>query len=56
VDTPRAAHPDGTLSAIQPGGPDGTTKVVFSLPELGEKQHTVYVDAYRGRVLGTVTT
>jgi hypothetical protein len=39
----RAAHPTGTLAAIQPGTGDQTTKVVFSLPELGEKQHTVYV-------------
>jgi uncharacterized iron-regulated membrane protein len=52
----RAAHPAGTLAAVQPGGGDRTTRVVFALPELGEKQHTVYVDPYRGRVQGTLTT
>jgi uncharacterized iron-regulated membrane protein len=52
----RAAHPDGTLSAVQPGSGDATTKVVFSLPELGEKQHTVYVDPYTATVNGTLTT
>jgi uncharacterized iron-regulated membrane protein len=51
-----AAHPDGTLSAIQPGSGDETTKVVFSLPELGEKQHTVYVNPYTGEVQGRLTT
>ncbi|MCA2213309.1 PepSY-associated TM helix domain-containing protein [Jidongwangia harbinensis] len=52
----RAAHPEGTLSAVQPGQGDATTRVVFDLPELGEKQHTVYVDPYRGSVRGTLTT
>lgn len=52
----RAAHLDGTLAAIQPGSGDTTTRVVFSLPELGEKQHTVYVDPYTGTVQGTLTT
>ena len=52
----RAAHPAGTLSAIQPGSGDGTTRVVFSQPELGEKQHTVHVDPATGRVQGTLTT
>ncbi|GAA0796579.1 PepSY-associated TM helix domain-containing protein [Spirilliplanes yamanashiensis] len=52
----RAAHPDGALAAVQPGGGDDTTRVVFSLPELGEKQHTVYVDPSTGRVQGTLTT
>jgi len=52
----RAAHPDGTFSAIQPGSGDATTKVVFSQPELGENQHTVYVNPYTGAVQGTLTT
>jgi len=52
----RAAHPEGTLSAMQPGTGDATTQVVFSLPELGENQHTVYVDPYTGAVRGTLTT
>jgi uncharacterized iron-regulated membrane protein len=53
----RAAHPDGTLSAVQPGAGDKPTKVVFALPELGEKQHTVYVNPYTAKVQGkTLTT
>jgi uncharacterized iron-regulated membrane protein len=52
----RAAHPGGTLAAIQPGRGDDTTKVVFSQPDLGEKQHTVYVNPYTGAVQGTLTT
>jgi len=52
----RAAHPAGTLSAVQPGSGDATTQVVFSQPELGENQHTVYVDPATGRVQGTLTT
>ncbi|MBF9130915.1 PepSY domain-containing protein [Plantactinospora sp. S1510] len=51
-----AAHPEGTLSAVTPGDQGATTKVVFNLPELGENQHTVYVDPYTGRVLGQLTT
>ena len=52
----RAAHPAGDLTAVQPGAGTETTKVVFALPELGEKQHTVYVDPYTGAVRGTLTT
>lgn len=52
----RAAHPDGTLTTITTGAGDATTQVVFSLPELGEKQHTVYVDPYTARVRGELTT
>ena len=52
----RAAHPAGSLWAVQPGSGDATTKVVFSQPELGEKQHTVYVDPYDASVRGTLTT
>jgi uncharacterized iron-regulated membrane protein len=52
----RAAHPNGTLSSIVVGDDEATTQVVFSQPELGEKQHTVYVDPYTGQVQGTLTT
>ncbi|WP_433528098.1 PepSY-associated TM helix domain-containing protein [Micromonospora sp. CA-263727] len=52
----RAAHPDGDLTAVSPGIDDRTTQVVFALPELGEKQHTVYVDPYTGEVRGQLTT
>lgn len=57
VTAARAAHPDGTLaSVIPPAAATDTTKVVFSLPELGEKRHTVYVDPYTNQVKGTLTT
>ena len=52
----RAAHPDGTLTAIQPGTGHTTTRVLFSRPDLGEKQHTVFVNPYTGDVQGTLTT
>lgn len=53
----QAAHPDGDLaSVIPPVEATDTTKVVFNLPELGEKQHTVYVDPYTNEVRGTLTT
>ncbi|WP_341721031.1 PepSY domain-containing protein [Micromonospora sp. FIMYZ51] len=56
VTAARAAHPDGTLVAVAPGAGEQTTKVVFALPELGDKQHTVYVDPYSGEVRGQLTT
>ncbi|MEU3278870.1 PepSY-associated TM helix domain-containing protein [Streptomyces antibioticus] len=52
----RSEHPNGTLTAVRPGSGDGTTQVDFSLPELGEKTHTVYVDPYTGDVTGQLTT
>ena len=52
----RAVHPGGSLASLQPGTGDATTQVVFSVPELGENQHTVYVDPYTGDVRGTLTT
>ncbi|MFC4148695.1 PepSY-associated TM helix domain-containing protein [Micromonospora mangrovi] len=52
----RAAHPDGTVASVAPGEGDATTRVVFDVPTLGEKQHTVYVDPYTARVEGTLTT
>lgn len=57
VTAARGAHPDGDLaSVIPPVAATDTTKVVFALPELGEKQHTVYVDPYTNEVRGTLTT
>ncbi|MEU8240197.1 PepSY domain-containing protein [Actinoplanes missouriensis] len=56
IATARAAHPAGTLTAVQPGSGTDSTRVVFSLPELGEKQHTVYVDPHTGTALGQLTT
>jgi uncharacterized iron-regulated membrane protein len=57
VTAARAAHPTGDLSTvIPPVAAADTTRVVFSLPELGEKQHTVYVDPYTNEVTGTLTT
>lgn len=53
----RTAHPTGTFAAVLPASaPDATTRVVFSRPELGEKQHTVFVDPYSLEVRGTLTT
>ncbi|MEV4754304.1 PepSY domain-containing protein [Micromonospora sp. NPDC049559] len=52
----RAAHPEGTLAYVAPGEAGATTQVVFSLPELGERQHSVYVDPYTAEVRGTLTT
>ncbi|MFJ8490459.1 PepSY-associated TM helix domain-containing protein [Streptomyces sp. NPDC094038] len=52
----RAEHPKGTLIAVRPGSGDATTQVDFSLPSLGEKAHTVYVDPYTGKVTGRLTT
>jgi uncharacterized iron-regulated membrane protein len=52
----RAAHPEGTITAVRPGTGGSTTRVVFSLPELGEKQHTVYIDPHTARSTGQLTT
>ncbi|RKR86468.1 PepSY-associated transmembrane protein [Micromonospora pisi] len=52
----RATHPDGTLSYVAVGASDATTQVVFTSPELGEKQHSVYVDPYTAQVKGQLTT
>ncbi|MDX2642052.1 PepSY domain-containing protein [Streptomyces sp. PA03-1a] len=57
IATARAAHPEGTLSSvITPSGPEETTRVVLSLPELGENQRTVFVDPYTAEVKGELTT
>jgi uncharacterized iron-regulated membrane protein len=52
----RAAHPAGSLVSVQPGEGDKTTVVVFAQPDLGEKNHSVYVDPYTGAVRGQLTT
>ncbi|MEU2828880.1 PepSY domain-containing protein [Streptomyces lavendulae] len=53
----RSAHPEGTLaSVVTPAGPEDTTRVVLSVPELGEKQRTVFVDPYTAEVQGELTT
>ncbi|MCX5206234.1 PepSY domain-containing protein [Streptomyces sp. NBC_00237] len=53
----RTAHPEGTLaSVITPPGPEDTTRVVLSVPELGDKQRTVFVDPYTAEVQGELTT
>ncbi|WSB05263.1 PepSY domain-containing protein [Streptomyces sp. NBC_01794] len=53
----RAVHPEGTLaSVITPTGPEDTTRVVLSVPELGENQRTVFVDPYTAKVQGDLTT
>ncbi|MEU7919531.1 PepSY-associated TM helix domain-containing protein [Micromonospora zamorensis] len=56
VGAARNAHPTGSITAVHPGDGDRTTKVVFSLPELGEKQHTVYVNPYTAESQGRLTT
>lgn len=57
VSAARAAHPEGDVYAVvPPGEPGDTTRVEFALPELGEKQHTVFVDPYTAQVRGELTT
>ena len=49
--------PDGTVVTVAPPTePDATTKVVFAVPGLGEKNRTVYVDPYTGQSRGQLTT
>ncbi|HVN11144.1 MAG TPA: PepSY-associated TM helix domain-containing protein [Kineosporiaceae bacterium] len=53
----RAAHPEGSLAAvITPDDAGRTTQVVLAVPELGDKQRTVYVNPYSGRVQGDLVT
>ncbi|SCL25634.1 Uncharacterized iron-regulated membrane protein [Micromonospora nigra] len=56
VTAARVAHPDGSIAAVTPGIGERTTEVVFSQPDLGDRQHTVYVDPYTGEVTGQLTT
>ncbi len=51
------AHPEGTVaSVIPPADRESTTQVVLSVPALGDKQRTVYVDPYTAEVRGALTT
>lgn len=53
----RSAHPEGSLASVTtPAGPRDTTRVVLSVPELGERQRTVFVDPYTAQVRGELTT
>ncbi|MFE3717469.1 PepSY-associated TM helix domain-containing protein [Streptomyces cyaneofuscatus] len=53
----RAAYPEGTVaSVVTPPDPEDTTRVVLAVPELGEKQRTVFVDPYTAEVRGELTT
>ncbi|MFG1801537.1 PepSY-associated TM helix domain-containing protein [Micromonospora carbonacea] len=52
----RAAHPEGTVAAVLPGTDGATTRVVFAQPDLGDREHTVYVDPHTARVEGQLTT
>ncbi|QXJ20954.1 PepSY domain-containing protein [Actinomadura graeca] len=53
----RAAHPEGAVATVvPPADASSTTRVVLSVPDLGEKQRTVYVDPYTGKVRGELTT
>ncbi|SFD69280.1 PepSY-associated TM helix domain-containing protein [Streptomyces aidingensis] len=57
IDAALAAHPEGTLSSVVvPADPEATTRVVLSVPELGDQQRTVYVDPYTGAVRGALET
>lgn len=57
VATAREIVPDGTVVTVAPPAePDATTKVVFAVPGLGEKNRTVYVDPYTGQIRGQLTT
>jgi uncharacterized iron-regulated membrane protein len=53
----RSAHPEGSVAAvIPPPSAAETTRVVLDVPELGERQRTVYVDPYTTEVKGALTT
>ncbi|MFE2728275.1 PepSY-associated TM helix domain-containing protein [Kitasatospora sp. NPDC059327] len=53
----RTAYPEGTLAqVVTPPGPEDTTRIVLSLPQLGENQRTVFVDPYTAQVKGDLTT
>ncbi len=53
----RAAHPEGTIASVQtPARAEDTTRVVFNVEGLGEKQRTVFVDPYTGKVTGDLIT
>ncbi|MDN3297343.1 PepSY domain-containing protein [Streptomyces ficellus] len=54
VDAARAAHPDGTVTAVWPSSEDGaTTRVLMSSPEVEEGESlAVFVDPYTAEVRG----
>ncbi|WP_079001990.1 PepSY-associated TM helix domain-containing protein [Streptomyces sp. AS58] len=54
----RSVHPEGTLtSVVVPSAPEDTTRVVLSVPGLGDdRQRTVFVDPYTAEVQGELTT
>ncbi|WP_151773814.1 PepSY-associated TM helix domain-containing protein [Streptomyces abyssomicinicus] len=57
VEAARVSHPEGALaSVVTLPGPEDTTRVVFSSPEWGENQHTVFVNPYTAEVKGELTT
>ncbi|RKS76715.1 putative iron-regulated membrane protein [Actinomadura pelletieri DSM 43383] len=51
-----AVQPGTVATVVPPAEADASTQVVLSVPGLGEKDRTVYVDPYTGRVLGVHTT
>jgi len=53
----RAAHPEGALAAVlTPEDATRTTQVVLSVPDLADRQRTVYVNPYTGQVQGDLVT
>ncbi|MEV7996646.1 PepSY-associated TM helix domain-containing protein [Streptomyces sp. NPDC086077] len=53
----REVHPEGTVaSVVTPAAAEDTTRVVLSVPELGDRQRTVFVDPYTAEVRGALTT
>ncbi|MFE7772430.1 PepSY-associated TM helix domain-containing protein [Streptomyces sp. NPDC057445] len=54
----REAHPQGTVSAVWPSYEDGaTTRVLMESPEVAEEKNlTVFVDPYTGKVRGQLET
>ena len=53
----RAAHPEGALAAVlTPEDATRTTQVVLSVPDLADRQRTVYVNPYSGQVQGDLVT
>ncbi|OLF18539.1 PepSY-associated TM helix domain-containing protein [Actinophytocola xanthii] len=57
VEAARAAVPDGTVTlVVPPGSADATTRVVFAVPELADRDRTAFVDPYTRQVRGQLTT
>jgi uncharacterized iron-regulated membrane protein len=54
----RAAHPEGTVTAIRPSATaTASTRVIMDVPGLADgTSRTVFVDPYTGRVLGAENT